>query len=379
MALLQIMIVAGEASGDQLMADLVAEIRRRLPEARFFGMGGPLCAAQNAELVYGAREVSVMGITEVIPKLPRMLKVLRGLARAASHRRPACAILADIPDFNLRLALKLKRMGIPVVYYVSPMIWAWRTGRIEAIAERVDEMICILPFEEAIYRRAGVRVKYVGNPVLDQVPPAADPAHFRAQLGLDERRPTLALLPGSRPSEIRRILPAMVGAARELARDRSDLQVVVPVAPSIPRADIASAFSGSGQEPSLVSGKAADVVGASDAAVVASGTAVLEAALMERPFIVVYRVAPVSYLVGRMMLKVKYVSLVNLLLGRRVVPELIQGAMSPETIAGEVRRLWNPGRDRDEMLSSLREVREKLGRRGAAARAADEVVALIRG
>ncbi len=379
MALLQMMIVAGEASGDRHAADLVAEIQKRLPEARFFGMGGPLCAARNVDLVYGAHEVSVMGITEVIPKLPRVLKVLRGLARAAANRQPACAILVDIPDFNLRLALKLKRMGIPVVLYVSPMIWAWRRGRIEAIAERVHEMICILPFEEEIYRRAGVRVKYVGNPVLDQVPPAADPTHFRAQLGLDAQRPTLALLPGSRPSEIRRILPAMVGAARELARERANLQVVVPVAPSIPRAEISEAFAGSGLEPKLVEGKAPEVVGASDAAVVASGTAVLEAALMERPFVVVYRVAPVSYLVGRILLKVKYVSLVNLLLGRRAVPELLQGAMSAGAIAGEVRRLWNPGRDRDELLGALREVREKLGRKGASARAAEEVLALIRG
>jgi lipid-A-disaccharide synthase len=319
----------------------------------------------------------VMGITEVIPKLPRLLRVLEGLVRTAARRQPDCAVLVDIPDFNLRLARKLKRLGIPVVYYVSPMIWAWRSSRIEAIAERVDLMICILPFEEPIYQRAGVRVKYVGNPVLDRAPAAAEPARFRAQLGLDTARPTLALLPGSRITEVRRILPAMVGAARELARDRPSLQIVVPVAASIPREEISAAFAGS-MEPKLVDGQAPEAVGASDAAVVASGTAVLEAALMERPLVVVYRVAPVSYLVGRALLKVAYVSLVNLLLGRRAVPELIQKAMSPERIAAEVRRLWSVGPEREELLTALRQVREKLGRTGAAGRAAQEIVAFIR-
>ena len=378
MALLQIMIVAGEASGDRLAADLVAEIRKRLPDARFFGMGGPLCGARGVDLIYGAHEVSVMGITEVIPKLPRVLKILDGLERTAARRLPDCAILVDIPDFNLRLARKLKRLGIPVVYYVSPMIWAWRASRIEAIAERVDLMICILPFEEPIYQRAGVRAKYVGNPVLDRVPPAAEPARFRAQLGLDLERPTLALLPGSRITEVRRILPAIAGAVRELARDRPNLQIVVPVATSIPRGEISAAFAGS-IEPRLVDGQAPEAVGASDAAVVASGTAVLEAALMERPLVVVYRVAPVSYLVGRALLKVGYVSLVNLLLGRPAVPELIQNGMSPERVAAEVRRLWNAGPEREELLAALRQVREKLGRKGAAGRAAEEIVALIRG
>jgi len=378
MALLQMMIVAGEASGDRHAADLAMEIRKRLPEARFFGMGGPLCGAAGVDLVYGAHEISVMGITEVIPKLPRVLQILGGLKRAAARRQPVCAILVDIPDFNLRLARYLKVLGIPVVFYVSPMIWAWRSGRIEAIAERVDEMICILPFEEPIYRCAGVRVRYVGNPVVDQVPPAAEPEHFRRLLGLQLDRPTLALLPGSRISEVRRILPAMAGAARELAHERPGLQIVVPLAPSIPGSEISAVFAKTGLQPTLVEGKAPEAVGASDAAIVASGTAVLEAALMERPLVVVYRMAPVSYLVARLLLQVEYVSLVNLLLGKAAVPELIQRAMSPARIAAEVRRLWGPGAERDAQIQALRQLRGILGRKGAASRAAEEVVALIR-
>ena len=378
MGLSQIMVVTGEVSGDQHAADLVSQLKKRLPDARFFGMGGARLADQGVDLIYSASEISVMGITEVLPKLRRIARVMKGLEHSAAHRQPLVAILVDIPDFNLRLARRLKRLSIPVAYYVSPMIWAWRRGRIETIAGCVDEMLCILPFEEAIYRRAGVPARYVGNPVLDQLPPPADREVFRRNLGLDPQRPVLALLPGSRISEIERILPAMVGAAKELSAERPGLQVAIPVAPSVPPEEIRSRFSGSGVEPVLMAGRAPEVVGASDAAVVASGTAVLEAGLMQRPFVVVYRVAALSYLVGRLLVRVPHIGLVNLLLGRRVVPELLQGAMTAQRIAAEVRRIWSPGPDQDRILSGLAELRATLGPAGAASRAAQEIVSLLR-
>jgi lipid-A-disaccharide synthase len=318
-----------------------------------------------------------MGITEVLPKIPRILQVMRGLADAAAERRPVCAILVDIPDFNLRLAVRLKKLGIPVAYYVSPMIWAWRRGRVKTIAKLVDRMLCILPFEEDFYREAGVSARYVGSPVVEQVPAPASAATFRQKLGLPLETPTLALLPGSRMSEIRRILPAMVGAAKKLVAERPGLQVVVPVAPTIPREEIVSRFEGSGVQPVLVEGRAPEVVGASDAAIVASGTAALEAGLMQRPMVVVYRVSLITYLVGRMMLKVAHVALVNLLVNRRVVPELLQGDMTPERIAEEIRRLWVPGTPREELLQGLAEVRTRLGEAGAARRAAESVLELL--
>ncbi|WNG35928.1 lipid-A-disaccharide synthase [Archangium minus] len=373
----QILVVAGEASGDAHAAELVAALKARRPDLTFFGMGGSRLAAQGVELLYGAHEVNVMGITEVLPKIPRILQVMGGLARAAAERRPACAILVDIPDFNLRLAARLKKLGIPVAYYVSPMIWAWRRGRVKTIAKLVDRMLCILPFEEDFYREAGVAARYVGSPVVEQMPSPASTTAFRQKLGLPAETPTLALLPGSRMSEIRRILPAMVGAAKQLVAERPGLQVVVPVAPTIPREEIVSRFEGSGVQPVLVEGRAPEVVGASDAAIVASGTAALEAGLMQRPFVVVYRVSLVTYLVGRMMLKVAHVALVNLLAGRRVVPELLQGDMTPERIAGEIRRLWVPGTPREEMLQGLEEVRTRLGEAGAASRAAESVLELV--
>jgi lipid-A-disaccharide synthase len=238
-------------------------------------------------------------------------------------------------------------------------------------------MLCILPFEEDFYREAGVSARYVGSPVVEQVPAPASAATFRQKLGLPLETPTLALLPGSRMSEIRRILPAMVGAAKKLVAERPGLQVVVPVAPTIPREEIVSRFEGSGVQPVLVEGRAPEVVGASDAAIVASGTAALEAGLMQRPMVVVYRVSLITYLVGRMMLKVAHVALVNLLVNRRVVPELLQGDMTPERIAGEIRRLWVPGTPREEMLQGLAEVRTRLGEAGAARRAAESVLELL--
>ncbi|MBN1210211.1 MAG: lipid-A-disaccharide synthase [Myxococcaceae bacterium] len=373
----QILVVTGEASGDAHASELVAALQARRPDLRFFGMGGARLAARGVELLYGAHEVSVMGITEVLPKIPRILQVLRGIAAAAAERRPACAILVDIPDFNLRLAAKLKTLGVPVAYYVSPMIWAWRRGRVKVIRRLVDRMLCILPFEEAFYRDSGVDARYVGSPVVEQIPAPASAAAFRQRLGLAVEAPTLALLPGSRMSEIRRLLPTLVRAAKQLAAERPGLQIVVPVAPTIPREEVTSRFEGSGLSPRLIDGRAPEVVGASDAAIVASGTAVLEAGLMQRPLVVVYRVSLITYLVGRLMLKVAHVALVNLLAGRRLVPELLQGEMTPERIAAEVRRVWDPGPPREEMLRGLEEVRGRLGGPGAAERAAEAVLELL--
>ncbi|WP_338865315.1 lipid-A-disaccharide synthase [Myxococcus stipitatus] len=373
----RILVVAGEASGDSHAADLVAALQARRPDLTFFGMGGSRLAATGVELLFDAREVSVMGITEVLPRIPRILQIMKGLARTAEERRPVAAILVDIPDFNLRLAKKLKALGIPVAYYISPMIWAWRRGRVHTIKRLVDRMLCILPFEEDFYREAGVSARYVGSPVVEQVPALDSPASFRNRLGLKPDAPTLALLPGSRMSEIRRLLPTMVDAARTLSAERPGLQVVVPVAPTIPRQEVVSRFEGSGVTPVLIEGQAPEVVGASDAAVVASGTAALEAGLMQRPLVVIYRVSLISYWVGRMMLQVAFVSLVNLLAGRRVVPELLQGDATPERIVEEVRRVWTPGPPRDEMLKGLAEVRGRLGEAGAAARAAESVMELL--
>ena len=371
-----ILVAAGEASGDQHAAGLVGELRRLRPDLRFFGMGGAQLEAAGLERLYDAREVSVMGITEVVPKLPRILAVMRGLERAALERKPSLAILVDIPDFNLRLARRLKAAGVRVVYYVSPMLWAWRPGRVKQIARDVDRMLCILPFEEPWYRERGVAARYVGSPVLDQVPRPNSPDAFRRALGLDPARPTLALLPGSRMSEVRRLLPAMIGAAHTLSLEHPGLQIVIPVAPTIPRHAIEAQFTGRRLSPVLIHGRAPEAVGASDVAIVASGTATLEAGLMMRPMVVVYRVSPLSWLVGRAMVKVAHVALVNLLSGRRIVPELLQGEVRADRIAEEARRLWS-GPGRENAVRGLSDLRRHLGEAGAARRAAEAVLELL--
>ncbi len=369
------MVVTGEASGDGHAADLVGELLRRDPSLRFFGMGGSKLAALGVDLVHGAHEVSVMGLVEVLPKVRRILQVLGRLEAVARRRRPQLAILVDIPDFNLRLARRLKALGIPVAYYISPTVWAWRQGRVKAIARDVDRMLCILPFEEDFYRQRGVAARYVGSPVVEQVPPPAPMAQFRAQLGLAPERPVLALLPGSRMGELTRILPTLVEAARLLLRERPEMQLVVPVAHTLARETVAAPFGE--LKPILIDGRAAEVVGASDVTVVASGTATLEAALMQRPMIVVYRMSPLTFAIGRRLVKLEHVSLPNLLVGRRVVPELLQEAFTPQAVAAEVRRLWSPGPDQDAMLAGLAEVRARIGERGASGRAADSVLELL--
>jgi lipid-A-disaccharide synthase len=373
----ELMVVAGEASGDLHAADVLAEIRRRRPDLRAFGMGGSRLQAAGLERLFDAREISVMGIAEVLPRLPRIWRVFRALVRAARERRPAAALLVDVPDFNLRLARKLRGLGVPVVFYVSPTVWAWRRGRVRQIARDVDRMLCILPFEVEFYREHGVRARYVGNPVVEQVPQPDTPEAFRRALGLDASRPTLALLPGSRPSELQRLLPPMVESAALLAKERPELQLVVPVAPGLDRAPLEQAFAARGLRPTLVEGRAAEVVGASDVVVVASGTATLETALMLRPMVVVYRMSALSWVVGKLLVKVAFVSLVNLLSGRRLVPELLQSQLRPEAVAEEVRRLWVPGSARDAQLEGLRALRSRLGDGPTASRVADEVLEVL--
>lgn len=373
---MDVLVVAGEASGDQHAADLVAALKRKRGDLRFFGMGGPKLAAHGVELVHGAHELSVMGLVEVLPKVPRIWRVLRDLEAAAKQRGPACALLVDVPDFNLRLAKRLKRLGIPVVAYVAPMVWAWREGRTKTIARRYDRLLCILPFEEQFLRERGVNAVYVGNPVVDQVPPVAEPAHFRRALGLDERTPVLAVLPGSRRSEIARILPTLVKICQQVATQRPAVKLVLPVAPGLPNELLAKHFEDSGLSPVLIDGRAAEVVGASEVALVASGTATLEAGLMRRPMVVVYRMNALSYQVGKALVRIPFFSLINLLAGKRVVPELLQADFNVERVVQELEPLWD-GPARDSCLKGLDEVRAVLGSNGAADRAADEVLAVL--
>lgn len=369
----QLLIVAAEASADLHAARVLDELRALVPGLTAFGMGGPRLRAAGLEAIYPSEAVSVMGIAEVIPAIPRILGMLAGLTRAAAERRPRAALLVDSPDFNLRLAKRLKKLGIRIVYFISPMIWAWRRGRAKKIARVVDRMLCILPFEEAAYAGSGASVRFVGHPFADQPAPEAA-GIYRARLGLDASRTTIALLPGSRRSEIARLFPPMLEAAEAIKQRHPDAQFVVPVAPGLTREMLAPFLAAhAALSVTLSSARAGDAVGASDAAIVKSGTAVLEAALMLRPMVAVYRLSWLSYLVGRALVRLAHFTLVNLLAGRTVVTELLQREASPARMANEVERLLGDRAAREEQLRGLSAVKESLGPPGAARRVAEEV------
>jgi len=369
----EILIVAAEASADLHAARAFEELRRMRPDVRAFGVGGPRLRAAGIEALYPAEDLNVMGFAEVLPKVPRILAVLRGLRRAAEARRPAVALLVDSPDFNLRLAKHLKRLGVKVVYYVSPMIWAWRSGRARKIAKVVDRMLCILPFEERFYEGTGVSARFVGHPFAERALPG-DAASYRLALGLSAGRTIVALLPGSRRSEIDRILPPMLEAAERIRVLHPDVQFVVPVAPTLSEAMLRPALSlHPGLDVRLVAGRADESVGASDAALVKSGTSTLETALMNRPMVVVYKMAWISYWVARLLVRMSHFALVNILAGRTVVPELLQQEASPERMASEIERLLSDPGARRAQLDGLLEVRRSLGEAGAARRVAEEI------
>ncbi len=370
----EVLIVATEASADLLAARALEELRALRPSVRAFGVGGPRLRAAGLDAIYRAEELSVMGVGEVLPRIPRILAILRGVARAASARRPGAALLVDGPDFNLRLARRLRPLGLRIVYYVSPTVWAWRPGRARKIARLVDRMLCILPFEERFYAGTGVSARFVGHPLAER--PAPEPAErYRERLGLAAGRTTVALLPGSRGSEVKRLFARMLEAAERIRARHPDAQFVVPVAPTLAEESLKPFLAAHATLPvTLVAGRADEAVGASDAALVKSGTSTLEAALMLRPMVVVYRLSWLSYLVAKLMVRIADFALVNILAGRRLVPELLQRQVTPARMAEEIELLLGEGGAREEQLAGLREVRRSLGEPGAPRRVAEELL-----
>lgn len=373
----EILIVAAEASADLLAARALRELGALRPGLRAFGLGGPRLREEGLEALHDAEEINVMGFAEVLPRIPRILAILRDLKAAAEARRPKAALLVDSPDFNLRLAKRLKRLGVKVVYYVSPMIWAWRRGRARKIARLVDRMLCILPFEERLYQGTGVQARFVGHPLAER--PAPGPAGgYRAALGLPAGRTTVALLPGSRAPEVRRIFPAMLEAAERIRERHPDAQFVVPVAPTLAEESLRPFLASHARLPvTLVPGRAEEAVGAADAALVKSGTSTLETALMRRPMVVVYRMAWLSFLLAKLLVRVAHFALVNVLAGRRLVPELLQLQASPQRMADEVERLLADPAAREAQLRGMDEVRGSLGGPGAARRVAEEIAGVL--
>jgi lipid-A-disaccharide synthase len=372
-------IVAGERSGDIYGAGLARALQARLPGLEIFGCGGEAMRQAAVDTTVDAHQIAIAGISEVISGLPRAYRAFHQLLEEVDRRPPQLAILIDFPEFNLRMARQLKKRKIPVVYFVSPQVWAWRKGRIQKLKERIAKMIVIFDFEEEIYKQAGVPVEYVGHPLVDIVRPHLTRQEFFAKVGLDTSVQTVALLPGSRQKEVTANLPVMLDAATRLTLHRK-LQFVVAVAPTIEpqwlETILLECYVGRATIRTAVHATY-DALQHSELAVVASGTATLEAAIRERPMVVVYRVSALTWLVGKLLVNVPYYSMVNILANKELVPELMQHDFSAVNVAARVEYLLDHPEAREEMIRGFQAVKSRLGQGGAIERAADAMVGVL--
>ncbi|MGH7354112.1 MAG: lipid-A-disaccharide synthase, partial [Candidatus Rokuibacteriota bacterium] len=365
-----IMLAAGEASGDAHGATLCRALADQAPGARLVGMGGPRMAQAGMELLVDVTSAAAAGGTEAIGRVPTLLRAWRRMRAALEARpRPDVLVLIDFPEFNLRLARVARRAGVPVVYFVPPQIWAWRGGRVRTIRRRISLVLAAFPFEAALYRSAGVPVEFVGHPAIDALVGAPSRDDARRRFGLPERAPVVGLLPGSRYLEVERMLPAMRDAAVRIHARHADVRFVLALAPTIERA-VVERLSAGGPRIAVVADGAHAVMRAADVLLVTSGTATLEAALLGTPMVVGYRLSRLSELMVRFLIRVPWVSLANIALGRAVVPELYQGLATGEVLAREGLRLLESPAEADAQRTAFAELTGALGEPGVGARAA---------
>jgi len=374
-------MVAGERSGDVYGAALAEALKKRAANVEIFGCGGEAMRAAGVNTLVDIHQVALIGISEVVSGLPKAYRAMQDLVAEAARCKPAAAILIDSPSLNLSLAKRLKRHNIPVIYFVSPQIWAWKKWRIRKIKACVDRMLCLFDFETEIYEEAGVPVEFVGHPLVDMPAPRMSREEFFMGAGLDPEIPTVAMLPGSRRTEVTFNLPEMLEAAARVARSRR-IQFVVACAPTIDspwlKSLVTRGYHGIAPLHAL-SNSTHEALQYSAAAVVASGTATIEAAIRECPMVVVYRVSAFTAMCARFMINVPFYSMVNLLAGHAAVPELIQSDFTAARLAVNLERLLDDGEARSRMIDDLRKVKERLGKGGAIGRAADVIVRHLEG
>ncbi|MFC7300753.1 lipid-A-disaccharide synthase [Cognatiluteimonas weifangensis] len=376
----RIALCAGEASGDQLGAGLVAALRARCPGAQFAGIGGDAMRAAGVDTWHDAGELAVMGLAEVLRHLPRLLRLRRELRERTLAWRPDVFVGIDAPDFNLGVERWLKRRGVRTVHYVSPSVWAWRESRAERIGRSADRVLCLFPMEPAIYARHGVDARFVGHPLADAIALEPDRAGVRTALGVAFHDPVLALLPGSRLGEIERMLPLFLQAAALIAREIPELQLLLPAANAACRAAIQSQVSAAAYPPArvrILDGQAQAAMIAADVVLLASGTAALEAMLCKRPMVIGHRIAPASYRIVKTLglLKSRFVGLPNVLAGEELVPELLQDACTPQNLAAAVLQWFAQPEAVAALRPRFRALHESL-RRDASAHAAAAVLEL---
>ncbi|MBI5190006.1 MAG: lipid-A-disaccharide synthase [Nitrospirae bacterium] len=370
------MMVAGEASGDLHGGHLAHALRRLVPDIRISGMGGAEMRKAGVDTLVDNAGVAVVGIWEVLAHFGEIKKAFDTLKDRLRNDPPALIVLIDYPDFNLRLAKVAKDAGVSVVYYISPQVWAWRRGRVRKIAKLVRKMLVVFPFEEKFYKESGVDCAFVGHPLLDEVTAAESRDTLAAKFGLDPARPVVGLLPGSRRKELYFHLPVMLEAFDILKKKVPGIQAVLPVAGTLGLSDLGPYMAGHG-EVKLVEGDTPGVMSLMDAGMVKSGTATLQTALHKKPMVIIYRLSPLTYQIGRRLIKLKNIGMVNLIAGGEVVPELVQDAATPEAISSCIYKMICDKTYHAEMVARLEGVCTKLGGPGASARAAAEIAGLM--
>ena len=371
---ISLLLSAGEASGDMYAARLAAALKQRA-DVQIFGMGGPQMRAAGVDIVTDYSEVSVVGITEILSHLPSLIRAMRRLVNEAEHRKPAFAILTDFPGFHLRLARKLKHRGIKNIYYICPQFWAWRPWRVRIVRRRFAQALCIFPFEEKFFADAGVPVKFIGHPLVGAVHASLDRAAFCREQNLDPQKPIVTILPGSRAGELRQHLPIIREAAQRIHRE-SQAQFVLAAAPETNLASLRESWP-TELPVKIIVGQTYNALASADAAIVSSGTATIEAALLDVPMVVIYRVTPLTAALAKPLVRTPFFSMVNLIAGKRAVPELIQNDFTPERVSDEILRLLRDQSARESLRRDLAEVRRRLGPPGAVERAAEAILQLL--
>jgi len=356
----RILISAGEASGDMHGANLVQAVTKIAPNIKFYGMGSDLMRKAGVDIIVNSNDLSVFGALEIVTKLSKIWRSFQTMKNALFHDKPDLLILVDYPGFNLRLAKAAKKAGIKVLYFISPKVWAWHQSRVKIIKNCVDMMAVIFPFEIDFYKKWQVPVTFVGNPLLNFVPTKSSLVNASQTFNLEPIYKTIGLFPGSRISEIKRLLPIMLNAAKILKEHNSKIQFLLPRAPSISIADLQPYLQSSEIKVQVIDGQNYNAMYACDAIISASGTATLEIALTETPMIIIYKMSWLEYQIAKRLIKIPYVGLCNILANKKIVPELLQNDATPEKIAGEMEKILNNNSYREEMISNLKNTRKLL-------------------
>ena len=372
----RVLMIAGETSGDIYGAELARHLYQLAPLS-IAGIGGKRMREAGVDILYDSSEISVVGLSEILPRLRAIIRAYRIVTGLIRSRSTDFVILIDYPGFNIRVAGVAKRCGIPVIYYISPQIWAWKKGRLRLLAQRVKKMIVILPFEEAIYKEAGVDCSFIGHPLVDEVlntRPLGETIH---RYGIDKDQPVIGLFPGSRIGEINALLPDILEAARILKDDNPQIRFIMAVADSLDFQQIHETISRSSLDVKMIKGEANDVLNLCDIIIAASGTITLQAALLEKPMVILYKLSPITHAIARLLVQINHIGLVNILAGRRIVPELLQREVTPEQIAAEAKKMLYDKDYYARIKRDLHDVRIMMGPPGASERAARVIAGML--